>query len=173
MLGVKMKTSAYMIFLTIFIQDYALALEIPQNIVYKYASENVASKTKEHLNAILKKRMSLRSLFRKQYEHQNLTIVGSNIGDKILRDEIKDPFSQFLKIQMKVPMHMADTLEFNNYGIKNEEQTKIFSQYFWKGISFDSDFRIRKLTSEEITLIWFFIGWDLEEPIFVVEDSKN
>ena len=33
------------------------------------------------------------------------------------------------------------------------------------------DTRVRNLTSDELTTLWYFIGWDLEDPTFIVEQG--
>jgi len=37
----------------------------------------------------------------------------------------------------------------------------------------EKPFMIRKLTKDEMSLIWFYISWDLVEPIYVVEDGGH
>jgi hypothetical protein len=49
------------------------------------------------------------------------------------------------------------------------EEAREFSELFVRMYSPHATFAIRKLTKEEMALIWFYIGWDIIEPIYVVE----
>ncbi len=40
-------------------------------------------------------------------------------------------------------------------------------------VRFSAQATIRQPTAAELTLMWFFIGWDFEEPLFVVDDGKE
>lgn len=157
-----------MLFVTVIYAD-----EIPDNIVYHPAPLDLNQKIKEKLGRIVRGKLSLEGLPDNWDNKENVIIVGKNLGDRILQNQSMDPYKAFYPIPRHAPLKMAESIKFIDYGINNPEQLKVFSEYFWKGVELDSDFKIRELTAEEMVLIWFFIGWDLDGPIFVVEDSDN
>ena len=60
-----------------------------------------------------------------------------------------------------------------SYKINDKNVLSKFDKLFREKIELNSDYKIRKITSREMSLVWFFIGWDLDEPIYILEDSKH
>jgi hypothetical protein len=54
-------------------------------------------------------------------------------------------------------------------GAQDSPQREEFDKALGRTLSEEGSARIRKLTAKELALIWFYISWDITEPIFVVE----
>ena len=149
------------------------AEEIPAGVVYKYASDELNGRIKGRLERVLRTRSSLEELPENWDNKNNIVVIGKNLGDRIFENNLDNPFKTFHYINLTIPVQEAEVLRIANYGIIKPEQLKVFSDCFWKEIEIDSDFKVRKLTSDEIALVWALIGWDLDEPVFVVDDQDH
>ena len=54
-------------------------------------------------------------------------------------------------------------------GAQDASQREEFDKALGEFLPKEGSVRIRKLTAKELALIWFYISWDITEPIFVVE----
>lgn len=57
--------------------------------------------------------------------------------------------------------------------IVNEKQVSKFNELLNDNYKPSKSITIRKLTKDEMELIWFYISWNLVEPIYVVKDGDT
>lgn len=147
--------------------------DIPHGVIYRKASIELNNKTEKKLRNVLDLKLPLTNLPDNWDNKRNVIVVGNNLGKTVFEGVSRDPFEILHRINMEIPMKTLGKLKFSAYGISKPDQLEYLSSYFWKNFELEKDYKIRKLTNKEMSLIWYFIGWDLHEPIFVVEDSNH
>ena len=100
--------------------------------------------------------------------YPNMVIVGPELWSKLSKDEeaaaVKSPRMAFIAIDRPTEMRAA-------YRFKDAERIAMghaLNREF-NGVSF----RLRAATPNELRAIWTVIGWDLTEPVFVLDSGTR
>ncbi len=139
---------------------------IPPDVTYKTSDDETNKAAYEKIKALLGAHLHdfsplmgqtklgtflSQSISAKAYKTDGLTTYISNLplGDEL---NVQTPPS-FSSTSVDQANQLADILSYE--------------------IHIQPDATIRKATAKELALIWFFIGWDIQEPLFIVEDKTH
>jgi hypothetical protein len=147
---------------------------VPAGITYLSASNEQNRSTNEKLQASLRASPpSLRAYLsdKTPLTLQNATLVGHFLTERLRRKGELDP-KGITDLSVKVQLGEGITTEQHGLILQNDQARAVFDAAFGKAIKFDK-FKLRKLTANEMQMIWSWINWDLSEPIFVAEDGDD
>ncbi len=102
-------------------------------------------------------------------ENQSMpVIIGVFLSQELLNNPAFDP-KNFLEVQHNIPFKELDIpVQAKGIGLVTHEHKKAFERLFSYYIRYN-EINIRKLTADELALIWAYIGWDIDEPIYLLE----
>lgn len=63
--------------------------------------------------------------------------------------------------------------KFNGLLAKTNNEKKLLSQLLSIRIGDTKDIRLRRPKPDELAFMWYFISWDIKEPVFVLETDKH
>ena len=99
------------------------------------------------------------------------TMIGTFIGQAVLAKSYKTDGLTCVKTNL--PFGDELTVQTQSFASKSADQAKQLAEILSNEIHIQPDATIRKASAKELALIWFFIGWDIQEPLFVVEDKTH
>lgn len=147
---------------TIFVQGQK-DIVIPNGVVYNKASESINKKA----NTIIKSEISnpTYSMFDK------LLYCGPNFW-KNYKNTLDISGIEAGNIKFQVPQSDGSVIEMDGKLIQSQSDFETI----WNQISKDfkkTNYKIRKLTSNELSYYWSIIFFDINEPIYVIENKNN
>lgn len=144
---------------------------IPDGIVYKEASEEINKKAEENLRKSLEgKFINFESLL--PPESEQIAYIGTFLSNHLIAKVPEETLKILTSIKLGLPL--ADlTIISQSYAATKTVQRKLLAKILREQIKIGKNWKIRKVSREELVIIWFFIGWDLDEPIYVVEDENK
>lgn len=146
---------------------------VPEGVRYIEASAALNKAAREKLLFILKsKEQSIMSLLGKGTLADQLTLVGPFLSKQLLAINPATE-AKFLKVDTRIPIGNEIVATIKSIGLRNDEERALFSSMLPRTGVLRWDATVRKLTAEEMSLIWMFIGWDIEEPTFVIEAGQK
>jgi hypothetical protein len=143
--------------------------EIPEGVRYIKASAAANEKASDLLrDAFTSQPFHLAELNNKGSGQQFM--VGPFLTGNLTQNGSIDA-SRFLPVLYAIPLDKAKgiTAQMSGLAARSAEQRSDLDQALAKWIAAGPDIRIRKLSPRELALIWYFISWDVNEPIFVIE----
>lgn len=96
--------------------------------------------------------------------------VGPFLSQELMIKKLVDP-AALLKVDTNIQFGQGITPIMPGVGARSPEQRSTVDSALRKFFRFDDKASIRALTSDEMILIWFYIAWDIKEPIFAVEEN--
>ncbi|MCB1682080.1 MAG: hypothetical protein H6858_10060 [Rhodospirillales bacterium] len=146
-------------------------MNVPEGIVYKEASDEINIKAEEKLRKALEgDSVSFQSLLPPEME--TLSYVGTFLSSKLMSNVPKEILKILTCIKLNTPLSGL-TIVSQNYAASATKQRKLLAELLSEHIKIGKNFKIRKLSREDMVVVWFFIGWDFDEPIFLVEDDNK
>ncbi len=149
------------------------ALEIPEGVRYKKASE----KANEAAKALLHKRFSANS---KKEEilslFEPMLICGPGLWKEIEHDSTMSNIDTG-NTKFHVPVLASDgkvlrTDQLEGKLFQTPDQVLAFWTAFTQTIDLN-DLQIRKLNRQELRIFWAMIPFDIQEPLFILESAKH
>ena len=141
--------------------SYAQQIDIPEGVKYQKASDEINNKALE----LIKQEISnpTYALF------EDVLYCGPQLWDRFV---LVPKMSVIVKgnIKFKVPENGL-LIEKMGKLIQNQKEFVLV----WDQVVHDfkgTDYKIRKLTSTELQYFWAIIFYDIEEPLFIVENDK-
>lgn len=147
---------------------------VPAGISYLNASnEQNASISKKLEESLRASPASLRAYLsdKTPLTLQNATLVGHFLTERLRRTGDLDT-KGITDLSVKVQLGEGMTIEQHGLMLQNDQARAALDAAFGKAIKFDK-VKLRKLTANEMQMIWSWINWDLSEPIFVAEDGDD
>ncbi len=139
---------------------------IPPHVTYKTADDEANKIAFEKIKTLLGSHLhDFSPLIQK-------TQIGTFLGQAILANP-KNKTEGLTKIILNVPFGDKLNVQTQSLASKSAEQAKQLAEILSKEIHIQPDATIRKASAKELALIWFFIGWDIQEPLYVVEDKTH
>lgn len=74
-----------------------------------------------------------------------------------------------------IPLHdkNKDTLRARIVGAKTAKQADSLASLFYASYAPSGNITISKLTKSDMEFIWFYIGWNISEPIYVIHEQSR
>jgi hypothetical protein len=147
---------------------------VPAGITYLNASNELNTSTSKKLKDSLQTSPpSLRAYLSNKtpLTLENATLVGHFLTERLKRRGGLNP-EGITAMDVKVQLGEGMTTEQHGLILQNDKARAAFDSAFGKAIKLDK-VTLRKLTANEMQMIWSWINWDLSEPIFVVEDGDD
>ena len=149
-----------------FAQD---SLVIPKGVVYKKASEELNKEIKDLFSKELSSATVTYSLF------DGVMFCGPRLWQRYKKNEKIAAISQG-NVTFRVPLTDANgkvvkTESLEGKVIQNKDDFKTFWNEVLKDFS-AGPVNIRKLTAAELDYYWAIISFDIQEPIFVAENTS-
>jgi hypothetical protein len=162
----KLFSSIICFFTVIFM--HAQTVDVPKGVIYKYASDKINNQSKE----IIKKELSNKTTYA---FFDKLVYCGPNLWQRYKNVPSVSKIENG-NLELKVP-------QYDSTGKVTEERTMIGKliqdkedfKILWNQIIKDFEkttYQIRKLNSKELSYYWAIIFYDIEEPIYVVDNGK-
>ncbi len=147
-------------------------MTIPEGVTYKPASEDINNKGKEFILRVMNK----------NEKERDTAAAGFIICGPVLWQRIGSKFEAneqglINKTELSVPIAGGEVqkLTVGSWHM-GQPITKIINETTDKELEKDVQQEkpvIRKLNEKELSIHWAMIGWDIEEPIFVVEVKER
>ena len=145
-----------------------------ENVSYVKADSSTNDAAKERLLQFLSAPTTSNALsLGQEGSSKRETFLGAFLSDRLTRDfswtsnekkgTYRLPLSEKPHLEGEMPLVL----------LSKEETTKNFRALWSKLFPENETPTIRPLELKEIALIWYFISWHLEEPLFVVETSHR
>lgn len=153
----------YIYILTLFTLNQVFAqkketINIPNGVVYKYASPKLVEKAKKLIEENLKDK--------KSYDlTDDLLIIGPILWKRFSNDEKLNSIKGG-----NVDLHVDDQI-LKGKMTQSIEDTKLI----WDALrnEIGTDFKIRKANEFELNYYWSVISFDIEEPLLIVETKEH
>ncbi|MEZ0259565.1 MAG: hypothetical protein ACAH80_01060 [Alphaproteobacteria bacterium] len=76
-------------------------------------------------------------------------------------------------VTYKIPFNDEVTKEVKGWGAKTPQQLEMLAAAYMETVKIQPGYKIRKMTPEEMKIIWYSSARDIYEPVFVVEDGDH
>lgn len=73
----------------------------------------------------------------------------------------------------KIPFSDEVTKEVRGYGAKTPQQLEMLAAAYMENVKIKPGYKIRKMTPDEMKIVWYSSARDIYEPVFVVEDEGH
>lgn len=73
----------------------------------------------------------------------------------------------------KIPFSDEVTKEVKGWGAKTPQQLEMLAAAYMETIKIQPGYKIRKMTPDEMKIVWYSSARDIYEPVFVVEDGEH
>jgi hypothetical protein len=144
---------------------------VPEGVRYKEASAEVNRKAEDLLRKALSQNPPDFASLMPQ-DGKTITMTGKFISLYALKERQAE-LKGLLPAHYALPLGEGITEQSEGYVAHEPGQVAALAKVLSETIRLDPDFRIRKLTPEELAMVWYYIGGDIEEPIFVAEDTTH
>lgn len=162
------KTTVLFLFLFPFLFAEAQTVDIPEGVIYKYANDKINNQAKEIIKRELSSNSSY-SLFDK------LVYCGPNLWKRYKNIPSVSKIEGG-NLELKVPQYDSTRkVTVGKTMIGKLIQDKEDFKFFWNQVVKDfenTDYHIRKLSSQELSYYWAVIFYDIEEPVYIVDNGK-
>lgn len=152
---------------------YPEELIIPQGINYKRAPDEVNGRAEELI------RLSFISTNNHSYENYIFHppfFCGPYLWHKIKNDSMTNSLTKSYN-PFHIPVYENKTLVGYRFMLgriaKSESDAQLFKELISKYIRLKDTFEIRRLTANELEKLWAIIAWDIQEPIFIIDDGET
>ena len=142
---------------------------IPAYIAYHTTSEEINRKAMEKIKDIFIYPNESFDKLLLDNNNSNIMLIGTFLSQDLLS---KPTYLEenFITINTDIPLdEIQIPIVAKSIGVQTAQQKRDFLKLFQYYTAYDENMQIRKLTPEELMIIWIYIGWDIEEPIFLVE----
>jgi hypothetical protein len=95
-------------------------------------------------------------------------MVGPFLSEGLTQEKLLNA-SRFVQAVYKIPWSKDVVPEMSGIAARSAEQRSALDAALEQWLPRGQNARIRQLKPEELALIWFYIGWDVSEPVFAVE----
>lgn len=150
----------------------AAASDVPEGVVYAGTTPEVMASATQRLHTALDTGPdSVAELFGLDDSGSSVK-VGAFFAIEIEADNLKMR-NLFGKGKYRVANFVGNSEGVvDSYGAANAEQKRLLAYYLFMAADL-KDARIRRPTFDELALIWYWIGWDLEDPLLVAESAHD
>jgi hypothetical protein len=157
--------------LLILVGSTASAQEVPEGIRYLPATAATNARAEALLHQGLLSEPYRLAKLQGRTTTQRL-LVGPFLSGSLVQSGLANP-DQFVKGKYQVPLDKDVTPEMPAIGAEDSVQRAALDLALSRAVPRSGTARIRKLRPSEMALIWFYISWDISEPVFVVEQGNS
>ena len=147
----------------------------PDGITYVEGSDEANALAINELKAAFSgKQIDIADLVKKGIDKNGKVFLGVYLS-QVLAKGPKYVEGSFAGGEYQIPLSKKDNIVIHAklLALNKDEQLQIFTDLFGNTYLPSQPITIRKLTKDEMALIWFYISWDLVEPIYVVESGNR
>lgn len=147
----------------------------PDGVTYIPASASANNLARDALEAVFSgKENELAKLTTAGVKANGKVLIGVFMTMAFLNSDLFMPGS-LTEGDTKLPLGDKDNtiLQAKLLAVTGREQTGTFTSLFYDLYKPSQRITLRKLTKEEMALVWFYIGWDLSEPVYVVHSGDK
>jgi hypothetical protein len=145
----------------------------PEGIKYVIATDAANNLAVDELKtAFSGNQVNISDLMTKGVEISGKVLLGVYLS-QILANNPSYIEGSFAGGEYQIPLSKKDgvIIHAKLLAIDKQRQVKMFTELFSSTYKPSQPVTIRKLTKDEMAMIWFYISWDLDEPIYVVESG--
>lgn len=143
---------------------------VPEGVVYVTAETKHNEKAKQQLMAAFVK--AEQKLYPLSKKYSGYLFLGPLLSSRI-RSTDPQQVAQLRSAGYQVKLTEDFTPEFKGVVAKTNAEKKILSHLLSDRWGTNEDLKVRRLTPEELAFMWFFISWDIKEPVYVVQGKKH
>src|ERR1051325_11100212 len=151
--------------------NYSDESPVPDGVRYFKAADSVNEiATTKLVLALTGQHIFIEDLVSEGVKRNGRVLLGTFLAQQLGSHSSFHPDS-LEKGLLKLPLSKEDGIvsNFPFYLAVTQDQAVALSTLFSNAYASAPSPIMRKLTKEEMALIWFYIGWDIVEPIYVVE----
>ncbi|MCB1593241.1 MAG: hypothetical protein KDI90_12410 [Alphaproteobacteria bacterium] len=138
---------------------------IPPHVTYKTADDETNKAAFEKIKTLM------RTHLHDFTPLTDKTMAGTFLSQSILT--IPDIAEELTYVKANLPLTDDLNVQTQSFASKSPDQAKKLAEILSNEIHIQPDATIRKASAKELALIWIFIGWDIQEPLYVVEDKTH
>lgn len=146
--------------------------EIPAGVVYDGADPKIVETLRERLRAALHDGPEALARLMGLAEGDARMYVGPYFGVGIEADNLKGK-SMLMRGRYHFPIPGEAGLVVNSFGANSAAQKRFVAHYVYLSGDFTGELQIRPANFDELALVWGWISWDLDDPLFVVESAHD
>lgn len=147
----------------------ARAQTVPDGVHYVAASPQVNATAEKNLHAALSGAEYSLAGMGAQVEARML-MVGPFLSAELTQQGVLKR-EGLARIDNRIPLDQETLASMPGVGVRNPAEFKLLDAALGKWLKRGGVPVIRKLKPEEMALIWYWIGWDITEPVFAVEQG--
>lgn len=144
---------------------------VPDGVTYKEASPDINARAEAKLRRVLAKEPHDFALLMPT-DGKSVTTAGVFLTLGTL-DKYKGQLQGLIPVKYNIPFGKDVKTAINSYAAHDPGQQTKLAGVLRDAIHVNPDYKVRKMTPAELAIIWYYIGWDINEPIFVVEDKVH
>ncbi len=138
---------------------------IPPHVTYKTADDETNKIAFEKIKTLIGTHLHDFSPLTDQ------TMIGTFLSQSIVPPPGK--IEGLTCVKTNLPLSDDLNVQTQSFASKSADQAKKLAEILSNEIHIQPNATIRKASAKELSLIWFFIGWDIQEPLYVVEDKAH
>jgi hypothetical protein len=146
--------------------------EIPAGVVYAGAEPKVIETARERLRAALHDGPEALAQLMGVAEGDARVLVGPYFGVSIEADNLKGR-NMLTRGRYHFPIPGEAGLVVNSFGARSAAEKRFVAHYVYLAGDFSGELEIRPVNFDELALVWGWISWDLDDPLFVVESARD
>jgi hypothetical protein len=146
--------------------------ELPEGVVYAPAAPQIMESARNRLLVALTSGPEALAQLMGLDEKDAKVLVGPFWGIEIEADNLKGR-ALLGKGRYRFPVPGEAGFIVESFSAANAAQKRFLAHYVLLAADFRGEFTIRRPNFDELALIWSWIGWDLDDPLLVVESAHD
>ena len=143
---------------------------VPDGVVYIPSDDKQVETVRKELEMTFSKhRKSIYKFVKKQ---SGYFFLGPLLSSRI-RDESPRKVMKLRTVGYRVKIMEDFEPKFQGILAKTNKEKKLLSQLLSDWIGDAKKIKLRRLKPDELAFMWYFVSWDIKEPVFVLETDKH
>ncbi len=144
---------------------------VPEGVVYTSGEAKDVEHVRKALEMAFKKHQ--KGIYKQSKKLPGYFFLGPLISSRLL-DENPKQVSNLRTVGYRIKLLEDFEPNFQGLLAKTKKEKKLLSQLLSDRIGDTKKVTLRKLTPKELAFMWYFISWNIKEPVFVLEtDERN
>ena len=145
-------------------------ITIPINVAYVETTPEIFERAQVQVRKILTNKENFGENFGYGNERIDKLLIGGFVRKRICSLE-KDKEFDYENFRTDITFSLLPPHPHYGWWIADETKIIEFFKYFNETYNFTDECVIRKPRTDELAIIWRLIGWDITEPMLVVEEN--
>jgi len=143
---------------------------VPDGIVYVPGDASKIEKVKNELQSTFAN--PKKELYKLTKKYKGYFFLGPLLSSRI-SEESPEMVSELRTVGYQIKLSEDFAPKLQGFLAKTNKEKKLLSQLLSDKIDNSDTVNLRRLEPEELAFMWYFISWEIKEPVFILETDEH